>query len=106
MLHVSLVVGTNTIVDGPDPNEQGGDNYYYHGVSQNAMNAAMNNDAPLKNSQNFVFFAQEATNLVAPLPCNCCPYGGSTLSLCKNLPKSPACSTCTCGGFNPNPKGS
>ena len=106
MLHCYKIAGTNTIIDGPDKYNQGGVNYLYRGVSSLAQNAATNGDAPLTNSQNFVYFAQAVTNTEAPLPCNCCSFGGPTLSFCSGLPDSPACGACTCGGVDPNPSGS
>lgn len=105
-MHCYLIVHTSNIVDGPDANNQGGINYDFEGVSGLAQNAATNGDAPLTNSQNFVFFAQAVTNAIAPAPCNCCSFGGPSLSYCSGLPNSPACGACTCGGSDPNPQGS
>lgn len=103
LLHAHVLTGQYTVKDGPTDQEQGGIWYTYAGVSYLADNAASNNDAPLRNSQNYVFFAQAVTNSVAPAPCNCCSFGGPTISQCKGLLGSPACSICTCGGSNPNP---
>lgn len=106
LLHSSLIIGTSSIIDGPDPNAQGGENYAYSGVTALAANAATNHDAPLTNSENFVLFAMAVANQLDPegATCDCCPLGGKgTLDLCKIFPDSMACGQCTCGGVDPNP---
>ena len=93
LLHDALVTGVPNINDGPGyPANQG--LYEFDEVIDLAQNAATNGDAPLQNSQNFVYYAMEIRNIFNPTAqCAGCPMTPPNY-VCNSVPNSPACSHC------------
>ena len=95
MLHDAKLAGLGGIDDGQNDTAQG--QYTYKQVTNLAINSASNGDAPIKNSQSFVYFALEVRNLTSTpqnQECIHCPLQPPS-DICAQAPSSPACQSCS-----------